>query len=80
MTYVLPLAFEVSTKMAGLIKGAGFMGVIISCHFWGFLSDTWGRRKVLQASLVTTFLWSLLSSLSVSSTMLLLTRFCAGFW
>lgn len=72
--------FPISREEQALINGVGFMGVIISCHFWGFLSDTWGRRKVLLTALATTFLWSVLSSFSVNSVMLMLTRFCVGFW
>lgn len=72
--------FPITRDQQALINGVGFMGVIISCHFWGFLSDTWGRRKVLQAALASTFLWSVLSSFSVDSVMLMLTRFCVGFW
>lgn len=83
MGYVLRSAecdFPISVIAKGLINIAALFGIIISCHLWGFLSDTWGRQKVLRASLITTFIFSILSSFSVSAIMLLVFRFAAGFW
>lgn len=83
MAFVLPAAkfdLHITTAEQGLINGIGFFGVIVSSHFWGFLSDTWGRQKVLRTASASAFLCSLLSSMSYTSLMLLITRFFVGYW
>lgn len=67
-----------STAEQGFINSAGFLGVIFASHFWGFMADTWGRRKVLRVVLFFAFVMSLVSSLSLNSWMLLITRFASG--
>lgn len=81
MSFVLPMAkceLDISNVEQGWINSVAFIGVVLSSHFWGFMADTWGRLKVLRFSLLSGFLFSMLSSLSVSSEMLLVTRFAVG--
>lgn len=81
MSFVLPAAkceFQMSTAEQGFINSVGFLGVILASHFWGFMADTWGRRKVLRIALFLTFVMSLVSSLSLNSWMLVITRFSSG--
>ena len=81
MAYVLPSAkcdLNISFKQQGLINSVGYIGIVLMSHAWGFLADTWGRRKVLILSLLLTSMSGLLSSLSVSSMMLFLTRLIVG--
>lgn len=81
MAFVLPLAkcdLNISTGEQGLINAVGFIGILLTSHLWGFLSDTWGRQKVLRTALLLTFITCAASSLSYTSTMLLLTRFAVG--
>lgn len=83
MAFVLPAAkcdIEMTTAEQGLINAIGFIGVVLTSHFWGFMADTWGRRKVLLFSLLSGFIFSIISSFSVSSLMLLLTRLLVGMW
>lgn len=83
MAVVLPAAkceLNISTAEQGMINAVAFLGVVLSSHFWGFMADTWGRRKVLQAALSSGFVFSAVSSLSTSSMMLLVTRFGVGLW
>lgn len=83
MAFVLPDAkceMQLSNSEQGLINAVAFIGVVISSHFWGFITDTWGRRKVLQTALSTSFVFSVLSSVSTSSTMLLVLRLGVGLW
>lgn len=83
MAFVLPSAkceMIITNTEQGLINAVSFMGVVLTSHFWGFLADTWGRRKVLQTALSTSFVFSVLSSLSTNSTMLLVTRLGVGLW
>lgn len=62
----------------GMLNGAAFCGVVISSHFWGFLSDTWGRRKVILLATSVSLALSILSSFSVNVWMLIVTRFLVG--
>lgn len=81
MGYVMPAVrceMNLSHSEQGLINGAGFIGVIISAHFWGFMSDTWGRKKVLQFALLFGFVFSAISSFSYCATMLAVSRFFVG--
>lgn len=81
MAFVLPLAkceLNMSNAEQGAINAVTFIGVVLTSHFWGFLADTWGRRKVLIVSLGSGFVFSAISSFSVSSTMMLVTRLFVG--
>nr|XP_029711049.1 synaptic vesicle glycoprotein 2A-like isoform X3 [Aedes albopictus] len=62
----------------GMLNGAAFCGVVISSHFWGFLSDTWGRRKVILLATSVSLAFSVLSSFAVHVWMLIITRFLVG--
>lgn len=81
MGFVLPVArceLNISTTEQGLINAIAFIGVVLSSHFWGFMADTWGRQKVLRTSLATGFLFSVVSSFSTTSLMLMITRLLVG--
>lgn len=81
MGFVLPSArceLNISTTEQGFINAIAFIGVVLSSHFWGFMADTWGRKKVLHTSLATGFLFSVVSSFSTSSVMLMITRLFVG--
>lgn len=81
--YVMPSVkceMNLTNNEQGLINGAGFVGVVLSAHFWGFLADTWGRQRVLRFALLCGFLFSAISSASYTAVMLLITRLCVGLW
>lgn len=81
MSYVLPAAkceLKMSTAVQGFTNSVGYLGVIFASHFWGFMADTWGRRKVLRTALLISFVLSLISSLSLNSWMLIITRFASS--
>lgn len=81
MVYVLPAVkceFQMSTAEQGFLNSVAFIGVIFTSHFWGFLADTWGRRKVLSLALFASFVISLVSSFSMNSWMLIITRFASS--
>lgn len=81
MAYVLPAAkcdLHITTLEQGFLLSMSFYGCVLTAFFWGFLSDTWGRKKVLQLSLSICCLFSIISSVSYSSTMLLVTRGIIG--
>lgn len=81
MAFVLPTAkceLNINPTEQGLIIAVAFLGILLTSHFWGFLTDTWGRKKVLQVALLSTLICSIISSFSVSTIMLMLSRFCVG--
>lgn len=81
MGFVLPVAqcdLDITLTEQGLINAVALIGVVLTAHFWGFMADTWGRRKVLRFSLLTGFILSALSSFSTTSIMLLITRLFVG--
>lgn len=81
MAYILPAAkcdLNISTSQQGFIYIATTFGFAFSSFIWGFLADTWGRRKVLQTELTISFLLSIISSFSVINWMLMVTRFLIG--
>ncbi|CAO1380512.1 unnamed protein product [Diamesa serratosioi] len=81
--YVIPLIDSECKMMLslfdkGLLNGAAFAGVIITSHFWGFLADTWGRKKVLHLGSALTFVFSFISGFSNNVWLLIVTRFTVG--
>lgn len=81
MNFVLPSAkcdLDISVGEQGFINSVGFLGVLVTSHFWGFLTDNWGRHRTLRLALLSTFFTSSISSLSVASWMLIVTRFFVG--
>jgi MFS family permease len=63
----------------GMLNGVAFLGIVLSSHFWGYISDFKGRRNVMLASCLGSFLFSVLSSFSTHVIMLIVTRFFVGF-
>ena len=43
-----------------------YQGIILTSHLWGFLSDTYGRRKILIVASLSAFVASVLSSLATN--------------
>lgn len=83
MGFVLPSAkceIEITGKQEGILLSIGFLGIVVSSHFWGFLTDTWGRKNSLQLALISGLFFSVLSAFSTSSTILIIMRFLTGFW
>lgn len=68
-----------TTSQQGVLNSIAFLGFVCSSHLWGFLSDTWGRRRSLRLALICTFIFSAMSSISISIAMLITTRFFVGF-
>lgn len=79
---ILPIAtcdLKLSTSDKGILGSIGYVGVILSSFFWGFLSDVKGRKTVLIPTLISAFLMSALSSLVNSFWLLSFFRFLNGF-
>jgi len=80
--FVFPVAecdLQLSTQQKGTISSISSIGIIISSHIWGFLSDCRGRKNVIVPTLIMSFISTLLSSLSVDFTTLVVFRFFSGF-
>lgn len=81
MMFIIPAAqcdLQLTLSQKGLLSSISFFGVFTSCHLWGFIADTRGRRKVLLFSLCISFLISLASSLVSKSWMFILLRYLNG--
>lgn len=81
MAMALPTAkcdLNLTTSEQGFINSVTFLGIVLTSHFWGFMADTWGRRKVLRFALGSGFVFSAVSSVSVNSAMLIVTRLLVG--
>ncbi|XP_058444418.1 synaptic vesicle glycoprotein 2C [Malaya genurostris] len=83
MGYIISAAecdLGLSFSDKGILNGAAFCGVVASSHLWGFLSDTWGRRKVILLATSCSLLLSIVSSFSGHVWMLIVMRFGVGFF
>lgn len=83
MAFVLPAAkceLNITLAERGLISSVTFVGQILSTQIWAILIDTWGRCKCLRLSMSMFLFFSILSSFSVSSGMLLGCRLITGLW
>jgi MFS family permease len=82
VNFIMPVAecdLNLSTSDKGILSAIGYVGVILSSHLWGFLSDTKGRRKTLIVSLLTAFFLTFISSLMKNFWVLVFLRFLNGF-
>lgn len=83
ITFALPgieRDIEISELQHRLLKSTTSIGNLLTLHLFGFMADTWGRRKVQRLCLLSTFLFSLLSSLCVNASVMVILRFLVGLW
>ncbi|XP_070504930.1 synaptic vesicle glycoprotein 2B-like [Chironomus tepperi] len=82
INYVLPVAecdLGITSKSQyGLISGIWFAGIILTSHSWGFLSDAYGRKKMLMIASLSAFVASVLSSLAINLWQMMLFRLING--
>ena len=81
VSYILPYAkcdLELSLREQGVLSGISYFGIVFSSHLWGFLADTWGRKKVLRVAAAGAFVFSFLSAFAANTISLILLRFLAG--
>ncbi|GBP59831.1 Synaptic vesicle glycoprotein 2C [Eumeta japonica] len=70
---------QLSLLNMGTITAITYGGMISSALLWGFLSDTLGRRRIMIWGFFCSGLVELTAALSQNFSMLLVTRFLAGF-
>lgn len=68
----------ISTIEQGLLNSAGYVGIVMSSHFWGFLADTSGRQNVLKYALGGSYVCAVLSAFATNIMMLTLMRLLVG--
>lgn len=82
VNFILPIAqcdLDLSTSDKGILSAIGYVGLILSSHFWGFLADTKGRKATLVPSLVLAFTTTLVTSFVNNFWLLVFLRFLNGF-
>lgn len=81
ISFILPVIgcdFEITAREKGLLGGMGLIGIICSLLLWGFLADSYGRKRVIQPTLLCACVASLLSSLVGNFYLLAFLRFVNG--
>lgn len=81
ITYAFPVAncdLNYSTQERGVIGSIGYVGFVLASYFWGYLSDTRGRKTVLIPNLYAAFLITVISSFVTNFWLMLVLRFLHG--
>ncbi|XP_059283396.1 organic cation/carnitine transporter 7-like [Lycium ferocissimum] len=71
--------WELSPTQESLMTTIVFAGMLVGAIFWGFVSDTYGRRKGLLSIAIVTALSAALSTFSPNYNWLLAVRMMVGF-
>lgn len=80
-SFILPASqcdLELSTSDKGIISSSTFLGVTISCYFWGFLGDFKGRKWVIVRGLICSSIISLISAFMGNFVIFVICRFLVG--
>ncbi|XP_036319459.1 synaptic vesicle glycoprotein 2B-like [Rhagoletis pomonella] len=81
MSFALPVIgcdLNLSHQEQGVLGAVSFAGVIASSHFWGFLADTTGRKRIMQPALLLGYIATICSSLSPNFITFAILRFLNG--
>ncbi|XP_034948242.1 synaptic vesicle glycoprotein 2B-like isoform X2 [Chelonus insularis] len=81
MSYILPSAecdLNLTLFDKGLLNSMPFAGMIVTAFMWGFLTDMYGRKKILSWGYLLTFVISLASCFAHKSWLLILFKFLSG--
>lgn len=80
--FIIPVSkcdLDFTAGEKGILSAISFIGIICSSHFFGFLADTKGRRKVMLPTMLVAFILSCISSLCPNVRLLIVSRFLNGF-
>ncbi|CAG5033885.1 unnamed protein product [Parnassius apollo] len=81
VAYLVPASaceLETVSSQQGLMAGTPLVGIIATSHFWGYLADTKGRRKILCWCLSLGFSAGALASLSPNWIVFALLKFASS--
>ncbi|XP_055551755.1 synaptic vesicle glycoprotein 2B-like [Wyeomyia smithii] len=81
LSVILPAAkcdIELDAANQGILSGSTFLGIVASSYFSGYLSDTLGRKKVMQWALFLAAVCAVASSFTNDFVTMLITRLLAG--
>ncbi|KAL5284687.1 hypothetical protein ACFFRR_006787 [Megaselia abdita] len=79
--YILPTSqcdMNWTIQERGVLSATGFLGMVISSYFWGVLSDTTGRKRVMRITLIFGFIFSVISSFATNFWMFFALRLLNG--
>lgn len=82
MSYVLPSAecdLRLSLVDKGTLNAVTYGGMITSAFFWGFLSDTYGRKRLLVYGFLLDATFNVLCATSQSVVAIMIFKFMGGF-
>lgn len=82
MSYVLPSAecdLRLSLVDKGTLNAVTYGGMITSAFFWGFLSDTYGRKRLLVYGFLLDATFNVLCATSQSVVAIMVFKFMGGF-
>jgi len=80
---ILPIVgceLDLTNFQKGLLGSISYIGIILSSHFWGFMADTRGRKKIIVPALCLSFIFTLISTFATLFWFILIFRFLSGFW
>lgn len=81
VSYIMPNAkcdLNLTISQQGILSSVSFLGIVSTSYFWGFLADTWGRKKVLSTAAFTGFFFSIISAFATDFYTLAIFRFLGG--
>ncbi|XP_049535311.1 uncharacterized protein LOC125950949 isoform X1 [Anopheles darlingi] len=82
MSYVLPSAecdLNLSLADKGMLNAITYTGMISSAFLWGFLSDTYGRKRLLVVGFLLDSTFNVLCALSQNVVTIMVFKFMGGF-
>uniref|UniRef100_A0A182N761 Major facilitator superfamily (MFS) profile domain-containing protein n=1 Tax=Anopheles dirus TaxID=7168 RepID=A0A182N761_9DIPT len=82
MSYVLPSAecdLNLTLADKGMLNAITYTGMITSAFLWGFLSDTYGRKRLLVVGFLLDSTFNVLCALSQNLVAIMVFKFMGGF-
>lgn len=82
ISYVIAVSqcdLHLTQNEKGVLGAIAFFGIICSSYLWGYLADSYGRRRIIKPTLLVAFIFSVLSSITDNFYALVAFRFFTGF-
>lgn len=82
LSFAFPAAscdLKLTSYDRGILNGTIYAGMIVSAFLWGYLSDTYGRKKLLTIGFVLDSFFNLAVGLSKNFWSILIFKFLSGF-